>query len=553
MNSTEENLLSLFAPSAPSGRDLKPSADELKTDLEAASIDDLLQEYEGFEHTDTRIATIGNVDSGKSTLIGVMTTGSLDDGRGSARSVVLKHRHELDNGRTSAATIEIMGYVGDSQVFPAARNHVQKWAEIMEKSERTVTLIDLCGHEKYLKTTLFGLTGLMPDYVLLVVGANMGVQMMTREHISVSCALSLPIIVVVTKLDISPPDVLQHTRKTLAKILRGNQKVPFPVKDAAAVNVAAESIFSNRITPVFSLSAVTGLGVELLRSFLSKIRRSPMRYRELDADPDVKYYNMPRVHFPIDSVYEVKSDLLIPSLLCNKFILNAQVKGVGSIIGGTLLRGAISVNDNLYLGPDRTGLFIPVTVKSIECRRTPITDIKTGQSATICLKTINRKIVLKKSYFRKGMVVISELDSAPRGADPTPLSIREFDASVVILHHATMISSGYQPVIHCGVLRQTAQIISIQGNDALKTGEAAVVRFRFIYNAEYLLPGTTFLFREGRAKGVGKVIECFPARDSSVVTSNSKFGIHASSATAVPIPARPSALRGKSVQSSGSK
>ncbi len=30
--------------------------------------------------------------------------------------------------------------------------------------------------EKYLKTTLFGLTGLMPDYALLVVGSNMGVQ-----------------------------------------------------------------------------------------------------------------------------------------------------------------------------------------------------------------------------------------------------------------------------------------------------------------------------------------------------------------------------------------
>jgi GTPase len=55
---------------------------------------------------------IGNVDSGKSTLIGVLTNATLDDGRGAARGMVLKHRHEQENGRTSAVTVEIMGYKG---------------------------------------------------------------------------------------------------------------------------------------------------------------------------------------------------------------------------------------------------------------------------------------------------------------------------------------------------------------------------------------------------------------------------------------------------------
>lgn len=131
---------------------------------------------EEFENNDTRIAMIGNVDSGKSTLIGVLTNSALDDGRGAARATVLKHRHEQENGRTSAVTVEIMGYRGEDQVLATARNHAQRWMEIMEKSDHSVTLIDLCGHEKYLKTTLFGLTGLMPDYCLLVVGSNMGVQ-----------------------------------------------------------------------------------------------------------------------------------------------------------------------------------------------------------------------------------------------------------------------------------------------------------------------------------------------------------------------------------------
>lgn len=49
---------------------------------------------------------------------------------------------------------------------------------------------------------------------------------------------------------------------------------------------------------------------------------------------------------------------------------------------------------------------------------------------------------------------------------------REFDANVVILHHSTTVLPGYQPVLHCGVLRQSAQILSITGTESLKTGES---------------------------------------------------------------------------------
>ncbi|CAM6032030.1 unnamed protein product [Sphagnum compactum] len=116
---------------------------------EPISYNDIMREE--FESNDTRIAMIGNVDSGKSTLIGVLTNSALDDGRGGARAMVLKHRHEQENGRTSAVTVEIMGYKGEEQILPTSRNHAQRWHEVMEKSDHSVTLIDLCGHEKYLK------------------------------------------------------------------------------------------------------------------------------------------------------------------------------------------------------------------------------------------------------------------------------------------------------------------------------------------------------------------------------------------------------------------
>ena len=101
--------------------------------------------------------------------------------------------------------------------------------------------------------------------------------------------------------------------------------------------------------------------------------------------------------------------------------------------------------------------------------------------------------------------------SPPRLPRPSaPQACREFEANVIILHHSTTICCGYQPVVHCGVLRQSAEMIEIRGRENLKTGERAIVKFRFLYFADYLVPGSTFLFREGRAKGIGKVLKVYP-------------------------------------------
>lgn len=48
------------------------------------------------------MAVTGNVDAGKSTLLGVLTHGVLDDGRGVARQKLFRHKHEVETGRTSS-------------------------------------------------------------------------------------------------------------------------------------------------------------------------------------------------------------------------------------------------------------------------------------------------------------------------------------------------------------------------------------------------------------------------------------------------------------------
>jgi GTPase len=58
----------------------------------------------------------------------------------------------------------------------------------------------LAGHERYLKTTLYGLTSGAPSCVILMVGANAGLIGMSKEHLAIALALSVPVVVCITKV-----------------------------------------------------------------------------------------------------------------------------------------------------------------------------------------------------------------------------------------------------------------------------------------------------------------------------------------------------------------
>jgi GTPase len=70
-------------------------------------------------------------------------------------------------------------------------------------------LVGLVG--RYLKTTVFGLTGHAPNFAVLMVGANAGMIGMAKEHLGLALALQVPVFVVVTKIDMCPAPVLAST------------------------------------------------------------------------------------------------------------------------------------------------------------------------------------------------------------------------------------------------------------------------------------------------------------------------------------------------------
>ncbi len=66
---------------------------------------------------DIRICVLGNVESGKSTIISVLTHNELDNGQGRARLNLLRHIHEIQSGHTSSINNEIMGFDNMAEVF----------------------------------------------------------------------------------------------------------------------------------------------------------------------------------------------------------------------------------------------------------------------------------------------------------------------------------------------------------------------------------------------------------------------------------------------------
>lgn len=246
---------------------------------------------------EVRVAVVGNVDAGKSTLLGVLTHGELDNGRGLARQKLFRHKHEMESGRTSSVGNDILGFDSLGQIVnkPDSHGGHLDWIKICEASSKVITFIDLAGHEKYLKTTIFGMTGHAPDFTMLMVGANAGVVGMTKEHLGLALALNVPVFVVITKIDMCPNNVLQNTLKLLQRVLKssGCRKIPVMVQNEDDVVIAATNFATERLCPIFQVSNVLGTNLNLLKMFMNLLMP-----RTLNND------NEP-AEFQIDETYSV--------------------------------------------------------------------------------------------------------------------------------------------------------------------------------------------------------------------------------------------------------
>ena len=119
-----------------------------------------------------RVTVTGATMSGKSSLLGTLSTATLDNGRGKSRLSLLKHRHEIASGMTSSVTQELIGYrdvmededTSATQVISYGSGDVSSWIDIhaaIESGEtgRLVFLSDSAGHPRFRRTTVRGIVG----------------------------------------------------------------------------------------------------------------------------------------------------------------------------------------------------------------------------------------------------------------------------------------------------------------------------------------------------------------------------------------------------------
>ncbi|XP_075931813.1 GTP-binding protein 2 isoform X1 [Anarhichas minor] len=419
---------------------------------------------------DLRVAVLGNVDSGKSTLLGVLTQGELDNGRGRTRLNLFRHLHEIQTGRTSSISFEILGFNTKGEVVNYSESRTAE--EICERASKMITFIDLAGHHKYLKTTIFGLTSYCPDFAMLVVSANTGIAGTTREHLGLAMALKVPIFIVISKVDLCTRTTVERTVRQLERVLKqpGCNKVPMVVSSTDdAVAAAQQFAQSPTVTPIFTLSSVSGESLDLLKVFFNIIP-------PLSNSKEQEELMQQLTEFQVDEIYTVPE--------------------VGTVVGGTLYSGICREGDDLVVGPTDSGQFHKLTIGSIQRNRSGCRVLRAGQAATLALVNFDR------SLLRKGMVMVSpEMD---------PTICWMFEAEIVLLFHAKTFHKGFQVTVHIGNVRQTATVEAVYGKEELRTGEKAVVLFKFIKHPEYLKVGAKVLFREGVTKGVGQVTKLQP-------------------------------------------
>jgi small GTP-binding protein len=448
----------------------------------------LIRESDKNNYVDLKIGVAGNVDAGKSTTIGTLTKNILDDGRGKARLHVFNYKHEIDSGRTSSIGHQIMGFDSEGNVITPKTNQTNAWIDIVNQSSKIISFFDLAGHERYLRTTIYGLTSMYPDYCLIMVGANMGINHMTREHISLCLTLKIPFIIVVSKIDIVPENVLEETMKRINHVCKnGANKIPYNIKTRNDVLSVVKNIKNDAIIPIIQISNVTNFNLDLLKFMLNLL---PVR------NDFIEFINKP-IELLIDNTY--------------------SVTGHPTIVSGILRSGTIKVNDNIAIGPFFDGSYRQVKVRSIHCKYKDIKEARAGTYICISLKNVLRKDI------KKGMVLVTDNNQSK-------IAVKDFWAFINILHSPTTIRIGYQPFIHVDQVRQSVKIVEIrkikkqnqqnqqnqqtqqnmqtQTNDnALRTGDKAQVKLEFIMRPEYIKPQMKLIFREGKVKAVGKVID----------------------------------------------
>ena len=245
------------------------------------------------------LGVVGHVDHGKTALVRALTGAETD-----------RLKEERERGLSI-----VLGFA------------------FLETSHGVVDLIDVPGHEDFIRAMIAGATAL--DGVVLCVAANEGVMPQTVEHLNIARLLGLTRgFCVLTKTDLVSADELALARADLAEIVSGTFLEPAPVVET---------------------STVSGTGVDAVREAVATLAATPVA-RELRTG----------FFLPLDRAF--------------------TLKGFGLVVTGTLRGAALRVGADVELLPARRR----ATVRGLQNHGRPIEVAEPGQRVAVNLRQLGK-------------------------------------------------------------------------------------------------------------------------------------------------------------------
>ncbi|WP_426347941.1 selenocysteine-specific translation elongation factor [Alloiococcus sp. CFN-8] len=337
------------------------------------------------------VGTAGHVDHGKTCLIKALTGTDTD---------------RLKEEKKRGITIEL------------------GFANMPNDRELNIGIIDVPGHEKFVKNMLAGIGGI--DLVLLVVAADEGIMPQTIEHFEIIKMLGISRgIVVITKVDAVDEEWLEMVREDIRSHVEGT---------------FLES------SPMIEVSSHTGENIEKLKDLICDLVSLGSERRE---DPSL-------LRIPIDRVF--------------------TVDGFGTVITGTLIEGAISVGDEVDIYP----VCKRAKVRNVQVHGNVVETAYAGQRTAVNLTGI------KKEDIERGFVIAAKGSLTPTMILDVRLDMFDDSKRSLINGSRLHLYYGASEVLCKAVLLDKDTLESgesgyaqlrLEENAALKKGDRFIVRF----------------------------------------------------------------------------
>jgi GTPase len=332
-----------------------------------------------------RVTLTGPSTTGKSTLLGSLSTGVLDNGRGASRMNLFNHQHERASGVTSSVSQELIGYKGGEIHSYADHQRIESWENIHDLTQdgRLAFVSDCAGHPRYRRTIMRGLIGWAPHWTLLCLttpdlsrspalgptsppqdflGAAAEDVDLSMTYLNLCLRLEMPLVIVVTKFDLITKTALNLLLQKVFSAIHGFGRGPKlfldqtprtnisaipPTNDENIKAMASGMVQTGdflSVVPIVLTSAVKGIGIGLVHSLLKNLPRPP-RPTPYDFTGEVLNPEQPMCLFHIDDRFS------LPASYGAITSASEQSIDLGTVLAGYVRFGKLAVGDNVLLGP----------------------------------------------------------------------------------------------------------------------------------------------------------------------------------------------------------